>query len=113
MANNFDDFQKFGKEQFEAATTALTSLTKGFQTIAAETTEFSKRSLEDGSVYVEKLCRANSLDSAVQIQSEFAKTSYEGLVAQMNKMTELYSALAREAFRPVERAMAKAQSAAE
>jgi len=110
MATNFDEYQKFGKEQFEAATAAATSLTKGWQTIAAETTDYSKRSLENGSAFFEKLLRANSLDSAVQIQSEYAKTSYEGFVAQVTRITELYSDLAREAFKPVESAIAKAQS---
>jgi len=111
MATNFEDYQKLGKEHIEAATAAATTFAKGWQTIAAEATDYSKRSLENGSAYVEKLLRANSLDSAVQIQSEFAKTSYEGFVAQVTRITELYSDLAREAFKPVESAIAKAQSA--
>jgi len=110
MATNFDEFQKLGKEQLEAATSAATSLAKGLQTIAAEATDYSKKSLENSSTYIEKLLGANSLDSAIQIQSEFAKTSYEGFVAQLTKFSELYSALAKEAFKPVEGAIAKAQA---
>ncbi len=111
MATNFDEFQKFGKEQLDAATTAASSFAKGMQTIAAEATDYSKKTMENGSAYVEKLLGANSLDSAIQIQSEFAKTSYEGFVAQMTKISELYSNLAKEAMKPVEGAIAKAQSA--
>jgi phasin family protein len=111
MATNFDEFQKFGKEQLDAATTAASSLAKGLQTIAAEATDYSKKSMENSSAYIEKLLGANSLDSAIQIQSEFAKTSYEGFVAQMTKISELYSSLAKEAMKPVEGAIAKAQSA--
>ena len=110
MATNFDDFQKIGKEQLEAATTAAASLAKGFQTIAAEATDYSKKSLESSSAYVEKLLGAKSLDTAIQIQSEYAKTAYEGFIAQATKMGELYSNLAKEAFKPVEGAIAKAQS---
>ncbi|WP_020176721.1 phasin family protein [Methyloferula stellata] len=112
MATNFDEFQKFGKEQLEAATTAAASLAKGLQTIAAEATDYSKKSLESNSAFFEKLLGANSLDSAIQIQSEFAKTSYEGFVAQVTKFSEIYSNLAKEAFKPVEGVIAKAQSAA-
>jgi hypothetical protein len=112
MATNFDETQKFGKEQLEAATTAAASFAKGLQTIAAETTDYSKKSLENGSAYFEKLLGANSLDSAIQIQSEFAKTSYEGFVAQVTKISELYSSLMKEAFKPVEGVIAKAQAAA-
>ena len=38
-----------------------------------------------------------SFDNAVQIQSEYAKTSFEGFVAQATKMAELYSNLAKSA----------------
>jgi len=112
MTPNFEEFQKFGKDQMDAAATAAASLAKGLQTIAAEATDYSKKSLESGSAYVEKLLGAKSLDSAIQIQSEYAKSTYESLVAQATKFGELYTSLAKEAFKPVEEAIAKVQSAA-
>jgi hypothetical protein len=112
MTNNSDEFQNFGKGQIEAASIAATSLAKGFQTIAAETTDYSKKSLEANSAYLEKLLGAKSLDDAIQIQSEHAKASYEGFVTQATKIGELYIDLAKEAFKPVESVFAKVQSAA-
>ncbi|MGO9007620.1 MAG: phasin family protein [Beijerinckiaceae bacterium] len=111
MTNNFDEFQKYGKEQLEAASTVAASLAKGLQTIAAETTDYSKKSLENSSAFIEKLLGAKSLDNAIQIQSEYAKSAYEGFVAQATKIGELYTNLAKEAFKPVESAIAKVQSA--
>lgn len=110
MTNNFEEFQKYGKEQLEAATSVAASLAKGLQTIAAETTDYSKKSLENSSAYVERLLGAKSLDNAIQIQSEYAKTAYEGFVAQATKIGELYTNLAKEAFKPVESAFAKVQA---
>ncbi len=101
MTSNFDEIQKFGKEQLEAASSVAASLAKGFQTIAAETTDYSKKSIESNSAYVEKLLGAKSLDNAIQIQSEYAKVAYEGFVAQTTKIGELYASLAKEAFKPV------------
>ncbi len=112
MTNNFDEFQKFGKEQLEAASTAAASFAKGLQTIAAETTDYSKMSFETNSAYVEKLLGAKSLDAAIQTQSEYAKSAYEGFVSQATKIGELYTNLAKEAFKPVESLIAKAQAAA-
>jgi phasin family protein len=112
MTANFDGIQKFGKEQLEAASSVAASLAKGFQTIAAETTDYSKKSLESNSAYVEKLLGAKSLDNAIQIQSEYAKSAYEGFVAQATKIGELYTSLAKEAFKPVESALAKVQAVA-
>jgi hypothetical protein len=107
MANNFEDFQKFGKEQIETATSTSTNLAKSLQTIAAETADYSKKSLENGSAFFEKLLGAKSLDTAIQIQSEYAKTSYAHFVAQATKIGELYSNLAKEVFKPIEVAMSK------
>ena len=52
--------------------------------------------------FVEKLLGAKSLDTVVQIQSEYAKTSYAAFVAHATKMGELYSDLAKAACKPVE-----------
>ncbi len=112
MTSNFDEIQKFGKEQLEAASSVAASLAKGLQTIAAETTDYSKKSIESNSAYVEKLLGAKSLDNAIQIQSEYAKSAYEGFVAQATKIGELYTILAKEAFKPVETAFAKVQAVA-
>jgi hypothetical protein len=111
MTATFEDLQKYGKDQLEVATTVAASLAKGLQSIAAEATDYSKKSMEHSSAYVEKLVGAKSLDSAIQIQTDFAKSAYEGFVAQATKMGELYSALAKEAFKPVEGAIPKAQAA--
>jgi hypothetical protein len=111
MAMQFEDIQKASKEQLEHAATAAASLTRGFQAIATEATDYSKRSLEHTSSYIEKLMGVKSLETAIQIQSEFAKTQLEGFVAQATKMSELYKELAKEAFKPVETAMSQAKGA--
>jgi len=110
MTNEFDDVQSYGKEQFGAATAATTSFAKTLQTIATETADYSKKALEHNSAFMEKLLGAKSYDTAIQIQSEYWKTSYASFVAQATKIGELYSSLAKEAFKPVETAVAKAYS---
>ena len=111
MAIDFEAFTKIGKEQMEATTAALSEVTKGLQAIATEATDYSKKSLETGSAYVEKLLGVKKFDEAITLQSEFAKQAYEGFVAQATKFGELYTNVAKEAFKPVEGAIAKAQAA--
>lgn len=110
MFKNMEDIQKYSKDHMESATAAATAMSKGVQQIAAEATDFSKKSLESSSAFMEKLLGAKSLDTAIQIQSEFAKSSYETFVAQATKFGELYTSLAKEAFKPVEAVVAKAQA---
>ncbi|ACB95300.1 phasin family protein [Beijerinckia indica] len=113
MTAGLEDFQKFGKDQFEAVNTAASTFAKNVQAIATEATDYSKRSLDHGSAFFEKLLSAKSLDTAIQLQSEFAKTSYAGFVAQATKFGELYSALAKDAFQPLEKVIAKVQARSE
>jgi phasin family protein len=105
---NVEDFQKFGKQQFDAMTAATTTLSKGLQEIATETTDYSKKAIEANTAVVEKLLGAKTLDTAMQIQTDFAKSAFEGFVAQTTKLGELYSKLAKETFKPVETIYAKA-----
>jgi hypothetical protein len=77
--------------------------------IAGETTNYSKTYLDKRFAFIEKLLGAKSFDTVIQIQSEYAKTSFEDFVAQSKKIGELYSNLAKLAFKPVEEAVAKSQ----
>ena len=51
---------------------------------------------------------AKSLEKAMEVQSEYLKSSYEDFVAQSTKLGELYADLAKEAYKPFEGVMAKA-----
>jgi hypothetical protein len=96
-----EDLQKFSKDQLEAFTAASTTLSKGLQDIAAESTDYSKKAFAAGTAMYEKLLGARSVETAIQIQSEFAKQAYEGFVAQTTKVSELYTRVATDAFKPV------------
>ena len=72
-----------------------------------EATEFTKKSIETGSATVEKLVSAKSLEKAIEIQTDYAKTAYEGFVAQATKIGELYADLAKETYKPFEAYAAK------
>jgi hypothetical protein len=106
---SFEDFQKFSKQQLDAVNAATATVAKGLQEIAAESSDYSKKAFAASSAVVEKLLGAKSVESAIQIQTEYAKSAYEGFVAQATKMNEIYVKLASEAFKPVETAIAKVQ----
>lgn len=103
---NFEEFQTLTKQQLEAFTAASTTWSKGLQEIAAESTDYSKKAFAAGSAVLEKLLGARSIESAIQIQSEYAKQSYEGFVAQATKFSELYAKVASDALKPVTSAYA-------
>ena len=84
---------------------------EGRQAIAAEVADYSKKSFEDGTEAVEKLFGVKSLEKAIEIQTDYAKTAYEGFVAQATKIGELYADLAKETYKPFEAFAVKAAPA--
>ena len=78
---------------------------KGWQAIAAEMTDYTKRSFEEGTATVEKLLSAKSVEQAVEIQTGYAKRAYDDYMHQVSKLGGLYAELAKEAYKPVEKAL--------
>jgi hypothetical protein len=110
MMQAFEDFQKFGKDNLDLAVKAFGAQQKGVQAIATEVADYSKKAIEAGSATFEKLAGVKTLDKAIEIQSDYAKSAYEGYVAHATKVGELVTELAKEAFKPIETAFAKVQA---
>jgi hypothetical protein len=105
MIKNFDDFQKLGQQNVDTAMKMLGEWSKGWQAIAAEMTDYTKRSFEEGTATVEKLLSAKSVEQAVEIQTGYAKRAYDDYMHQVSKLGGLYAELAKEAYKPVEKAL--------
>lgn len=104
-----EDFQKLSQTNIDAAMKAFGEWNKGVQTIAAELTDYSKRSFEEGTATFEKLLSAKSVEQAFEIQTGYAKRAYDGYMHQMSKIGSLYADLAKEAYKPVEKALSNAR----
>ena len=65
MLKNFEDFQKLGKDNVDVAMKQFGSVSKGWQAIASEFADYSKKSFEDGSAALEKLFGAKTLEKAI------------------------------------------------
>jgi phasin family protein len=102
-----EQMQKLGKDGMDMAMASFGVWTKNAQAIATEVADFSKKSFEGSTAAWEKLMGAKSLEKAMEVQSEYLKSSYEDFVAQSTKIGELYANLAKEAYKPFESAMTK------
>jgi hypothetical protein len=105
MIKNFDEIQKLGQSNVDAAVKAFGEWNKGLQAIAAEMTDYTKRSFEEGTATFEKLLSAKSLEQAIEIQTGYAKRAYDEYMHQMSKIGGLYAELAKEAYKPVEKVL--------
>ncbi len=107
MVKNFDDLQQVSKDNVDVALKSWGALSKGTQAIAIEVADYSKKAFEDGTAALEKLFGVKSLEKAIEVQANYAKTAYEGFVAEATKLGELYTDLAKETCKPFESLMAK------
>ena len=109
MVKNFEEFQQVSKENIDLAMKSAGNVSKSAQAIAVELADYSKKSFEESTAMIEKLFGAKSLEKAIEVQGEYAKAAYEGFVAETTKLGEMYSALAKETYKPFEALMAKAK----
>jgi hypothetical protein len=78
---------------------------KGWQTLATDFADYSKRSFEDGTRTFEKLSQAKSVEQAFEIQTSFVKRAYDEYMQQVSKVGGFFNDFAKDAYKPFERAM--------
>lgn len=105
MMKPFEDLQKFSQTGTDTAMRMFGEWNKSWQAIAAEMTDYSKRSFEEGTATFEKLMSARSAEQAFEIQSAFAKRAYDDYMQQVSKLSGMYAEMAKEAYRPMERVL--------
>ena len=96
------DMQNFGKDNIDVAMKSVDAVNKGIQAMTVEAVDYSKRSFDASGAALEKLMGAQSLDKAVEVQSEMVRTAYESYVGQMTKMGEIVTSMAKDAYKPYE-----------
>ena len=64
---NFDEANKKGKEAMDAMLKNYSEVAKGFQAIATEASEYSKKSFQDMTAYVEALSGVKSVETAFEL----------------------------------------------
>ena len=109
MVKNFEDLQQVSKENVDLAVKSMGVVSKSAQAIATEIADYSKKSFEESTSALEKLFGVKSVEKAIELQTEYAKTAYEGFVAEATKIGEMYTAMAKETYKPFETMMAKAK----
>jgi hypothetical protein len=106
---NLDDMQAVSREGMEAATLSMAAASQGAQTIATEFADYARRSVEQSAAAFEQMTGVRSMERAMEVQANFAKSAYESFVAQAAKFNEIYTDIAKQSFKPVEDYVNKAK----
>ena len=92
--------QQDSKQQIDSADATTISFAGSLQAIATAYGNYTKKSFEDTRSFVEKLSGVKSLDKAIEIQTDFAKSAFETFVAESQKIGALYGDLAKQSCKP-------------
>jgi len=103
-----DQMDKFSKATTDTAVNLFGACTRNAQAIASELADYSKKSIQDSAAAWENLMAAKSLEKALEVQSDYLKSSYEDFIARSAKLGDLYLDLIKEAYRPFEGALGEA-----
>jgi hypothetical protein len=107
MNQAFETAQEAAKKNLDLAVKSLSSTAKSIQDMATETTNYTKKAFEHGSSTIETLVGAKSVEKALEVQADYAKSAYEGFVAYATKLGSMVTDLSKEAIKPLEAAVSK------
>jgi hypothetical protein len=102
MNKQFEDMQAMTKDGYQAVLASAQAVTKGMQTLTQEATDFSKTAFDKSTAVFEQASALKSFDKVLEVQQGYAKEAYEAFVSQATKMSEMYVATAKEAYKPFE-----------
>ena len=99
---NYDHLVGYGKETVEAYTKAANVAAKGAETLHNEIFAYSKQSFEDTIAATKAVMASKSVHEAIELQSDFAKTQFDGYVSKMTQLSELVVATTKDSFAPIQ-----------
>jgi phasin family protein len=98
IAEELADFQK---GNLEAIVASAKVAAKGFETMGQDAAELGRKNFESAQAALKSFAAAKSPTDFFKLQSDYAKSAFESLVAQTSKNTEASLKLAGDVFQPL------------
>ena len=101
FAEGVTSFADFQKESLNALMASAGAFAKGFEKLTAENASFSKAAFEETVATAKAASAAKTLQEAIDLNSEFMRTSVEKNLGQINKVADICSGTAKETVEPL------------
>jgi len=98
IAEELTELQKGNMEAMVASTKVAA---KGLETIGQEVAEYSRKSFEDASAALKGFAEVKSATDFFRLQSDFARTQFDSLVAESSRLSETMLKLAGDVAQPL------------
>jgi len=100
-AKLFEDMVAFNKENLEAVVESSKIAAKGAETLGQGAADYAKRSFETATQTLQTLSSVKSPTEFMKLQSDFARSSFDSMVAETSRSTEHMMKLAGEIAQPL------------
>ena len=97
----YEELADLGRENFAAVLRANAALTEGLEAISNEVMGYARNSFENAAEVATALLAAKTFEDVVQLNTDFAKASFERMVARSTKLSEMGVKVANEALAPI------------
>ncbi len=97
----YEDAAKFNKENLDAFVVASTTYAKGVESVSKSWAAFAQETFEASANVAKAMLGAKTLKEAVDLQTDFAKTTFDKFVAEGTKASESSIKVTNEALEPI------------
>lgn len=96
-----EELTELSKGNVEALVASTKVVAKGLETVGQEVAEYSRKSFEDASAALKGFAEVKSATDFFRLQSDFARTQFDGFVAESSKLSETMIKLAGDVAEPL------------
>ncbi len=96
-----EEMTDLARGNVEALVASSKVAARGVETLSQEAAEFGRKSFEEASATIRTFAEVRSATDFFRIQSEFAKTQFDSMVAESSKLSEAMLKLAGEVAEPI------------
>jgi phasin family protein len=96
-----EEMTDLARGNVEALVASSKVAARGVETLSQEAAEFGRKSFEEASATIRTFAEVRSATDFFRIQSEFAKTQFDAMIAESSKMSEAMMKLAGEVAEPI------------
>jgi phasin family protein len=103
--NAMNEFSAFQKDTVDAMIASATTTSKSVEEMNTSALAFAKKSMEDAA---KTMAGAKSVQELIEIHADYTKSTLDAYLSEVNKNTDLMSALVKDGFKPLNDRMAAA-----
>ena len=102
LFKGYDDVASLGKDSVDAYVESTTVFAKGVEALSKELMGFTQSAVEANVANAKALFSAKTLSEVIDLQTGYSRSSFDSLVAESAKLTELSMALASDTVEPLQ-----------